>query len=391
MEHFFRNTFTLDRSVRIALALLSLSLLWLGLSAVWEVLLPFLLAGLFAYVMMPLVRILQKKLWVRNRGLAVLIVFVLFGGLVVTGLLYLIPEIEAEVSKTIEILRLHSGDKALLDLILPDQAKAFISKNFNFDQLSKALSPNLIADTTQTIWNQVSGIISGTLSVFSWSLVFAMGLIYFIFIMIDFEGLVHGSLRLVPEGWRATVHGVLKEIDYYMNSYFRGQALIALSVGILCTIGFNIIDLPMATALGVIIGLLNFVPYMQALGVPPLALMAILQAAQTGQNVALCLVLAFGVLVLVQILQETILVPRIMGSSMGMRPSLILLSLSIWGYLLGFFGMLIALPATMALYSIYMRFVLRDEAYIEAIDRKMKARQGSNKPSDTQEQQTSAQ
>lgn len=391
MEHFFRNTFTLDRSVRIALTLLSLSLIWLSLSALWEVLLPFLLAGLFAYVVMPLVRFLQTRLWVRSRGLAVLIVFLLFVGLVILGLLYLIPEMEAEVSKTIEILRLHSGERSLLDSILPEQIKEFINQNFNLNQLSSALSPDLIADTTQTIWNQINGIVRGTLSVFSWSLIFAMGLIYFIFIMIDFEGLIHGTLHLVPEGWRPTIRGVLKEVDYYMNNYFRGQALIALSVGVLCTIGFNIIDLPMATALGITIGILNFIPYMQALGIPPLALSAILQAAQTEQNVAVCLLLAFGTLFIVQIIQETILVPRIMGSSMGMRPSLILLSLSVWGYMLGFFGMLIALPATMALYSIYMRFILRDEAYIEIIDRKMKAHKEKYKGNESQEKSASAQ
>ena len=81
-----------------------------------------------------------------------------------------------------------------------------------------------------------------------------------------------------------------------------------------------------------------------------------------------------------------ILVPRIMGQTMGMRPSLILLVLSIWGYLLGFFGMLIALPLTMFIYSIYMRYVLQDEDYIEKMrlqEEKRQAKHNRHKKSQT--------
>ena len=154
-----------------------------------------------------------------------------------------------------------------------------------------------------------------------------------------------------------------------MNSYFRGQALIALSVGILLSIGFSIIGLPLAIILGIFIGLLNFIPYMQALGIIPLGLAAVLMAIQTNSSVWGSLALAYGVLMIVQVIQDMILVPKIMGGRMGMRPSLILLALSVWGYLLGFFGMLIALPGTMALYSIYMRYVVEDKSYIDRMDK----------------------
>ena len=210
---------------------------------------------------------------------------------------------------------------------------------------------------------------SSTLSAFSWGLVFVMGLVYLIFIMIDFEGLARGVINLFPKSGRPIVYGILKEVDYYMNSYFRGQALIALSVGILLSIGFSIIGLPLAIVLGICIGLLNFIPYMQALGIVPLGLAAVLMAIQTNSSVWVSLALAYGVLMIVQIIQDMILVPKIMGGSMGMRPSLILLALSVWGYLLGFFGMLVALPGTMALYSIYMRYVVEDKNYIERMDK----------------------
>lgn len=378
-----KQPFTLDRTVRLLLGLMITALVLIFLTLVWEVLLPFLLAGIFAYVVMPLVRFVQTRLYVRSRGAAVCIVFVVIGLVVFSGLSYLVPAIESEVSKTIQALQQYSGKEGLLDMIVPAHTLAEWRHTFRLGNIAHDLTPERIAEFTKTLWEQTSGIISGTLSVFSWSLVFAMGLVYFIFIMIDFEGLSRGVVDLFPRPMRSAVEEIGREMDYFMNSYFRGQALIALSVGVLCTIAFHIIGLPMATALGIFIGILNFIPYLQALGLLPLALSAILMGAQTGQNVFLCLLLAGGALLAVQVIQETILVPRIMGSSMGMRPSLILLSLAVWGSLLGFFGLLIALPMTMALYSLYMRYVLQDEAYIRMMDEKMKKRKGSPTPPPT--------
>lgn len=384
MEQFIRKPFTLDRTVRIvvivALALLLISMI----SAIWEVLLPFLLAGIFAYVVMPLVRFFQYKLGVRIRGLAVLLVFLLISAIITLNVVYLVPSIEQEFEKTLEAISSYSAGRSLLEMLLPEWLLRNVKESLDFQELSALFSADNIVATSRTLWGQINGIVSGTLSVFSWGLVFAMGLVYFIFIMLDFEGLIHGLIRLFPKSIQQPVTDIFKEVDFYMNSYFRGQALIAMTVATLLSIGFNIIGLPMATAIGIFIGLLNFVPYMQALGILPLSLMATLMAAQTGQSVFFCFLLAFGVLMLVQILQDTLIVPRIMGQSMGMRPSLILLSLSVWGYLLGFFGMLIALPLTMSLYSIYMRYVLKDEEYIEELTEKLEPSiKEGNKPDQT--------
>ncbi|KGN86476.1 MULTISPECIES: AI-2E family transporter [unclassified Porphyromonas] len=371
MDHFLRKPFDLDRTVRIIFTtLVGIIFIW-AISAIWEVLLPFLLAGIFAYVMMPLVRFFQYKLRIRIRGLAVLLVFALIALVITLAVIYLIPALESEVSKTLEALSAYSQGQSILDMLIPDWLMSTLKESLNFQELSSHLSPESIVETSKTIWGQINGIVNGTLSVFSWGLVFFMGLLYFIFIMIDFEDLAHGLISLIPHSLQSPAKAALKEVDFYMNSYFRGQGLIALSVTVLLAIGFNIIGLPMATAMAIFIGLLNLIPYMQALGVIPLGLMALLMAAQTGQGVFFCLLLAYGVLLIVQVLQDTLIIPRIMGESMGMRPSIILLSLAVWGYLLGFFGMLIALPMTMSIYSLYMRYVLRDEQYIEEVDKKL--------------------
>lgn len=371
MDKFLKEPFTLDRTVRIALFVLCFFALISVVAAIWEVLLPFLLAGIFAYVMMPFVRFFQTTLRVRSRGLSVLLVFLLSFGLLTLGFLYLIPAIEQEIVKTIAALKLHSDGEGLLSKILPLEVVRMLQQQFNLRTFFEGLSMESIISAGENIFDKAGGLVSSTLSVFSWGLVFAMGLIYFIFIMMDMEGLAHGFVGMFPSSSRPVVYSIFREIDYYMNSYFRGQALIALSVAILLSVGFSIIGLPLAIVLGIFIGLLNFIPYMQAFGILPLGFAAILMGLQTGESVWVSLAMAYGVLLIVQIIQDSILVPKIMGVSLGMRPSLILLALAVWGYLLGFFGMLIALPATMSLYAIYMRYVLRDEAYIKLMDKKL--------------------
>lgn len=375
MFRFWDEPLTLDKLGRIGLGLVGITLLVSLVVAIWEVLLPFLLAGLFAYVMMPIVRFLQHKMHVRSRGLSVLIVFVLITLLFTAGFLYLVPEIEREVQKTLQALEIYNGKHGILEMILPESVLQYIREAVNLEAIGENLTPDKLGQMFSAFQEQAGGVISGTLSVFSWGMVFAMGLVYFIFIMIDFEGLGNGFIGLFPECSRSTIRSVFRELDYFMNAYFRGQALIAISVGVLVAVGFNIIGLPMATALGIFIGLLNFIPYMQAFGIPPMLLASVLMAAQTGENVLVCISLSILVLFVVQIIQETILVPRIMGATMGMRPSLILLSLAVWGVLLGFFGLLIALPVSMALYSLYMRYVLKDDAYIRLMDEKLKKRE----------------
>ena len=113
----------------------------------------------------------------------------------------------------------------------------------------------------------------------------------------------------------------------------------------------------MGIAMGLIIGLLNMVPYMQALGIPPCIILCLLQSAQTGQPVWWTLLMMAIVFVVVQSIQDMVLTPKIMGNVTGMSPAAILLSLSIWGALFGVIGMIIALPLTTLIISYYHRYI----------------------------------
>ncbi len=143
-----------------------------------------------------------------------------------------------------------------------------------------------------------------------------------------------------------------------MNKYFRGQGLIAFIVGVLFSIGFLIIDFPMAIALGMFIGLLNMVPYLQMVGFIPTIILALAKSAETGENFWIILLMALAVFAIVQTIQDAFLTPKIMGEVTGLNAAIILLSLSIWGSLLGMLGMIIALPITTLLLNYYQRYVV---------------------------------
>lgn len=382
MSHFFRREFTFDRIARMLVLSVLILLIYVAVQAIWSVILPFLLAGIFAYVMMPLVRFFQYTLRLRSRGLSVILTLLLLGAVVYLAVIFIIPSINAEIEKTLQVISGYSSGQDILTMILPRNIRNYLNGGLRWGNFSQQLSLEKILENVKLLLDQVGGIINSTLSIFSWGLVFLIGFVYFVFILLDFENLGRGFISLFPKTLRPTIRTISMDLDRYMNNYFRGQALVAMSVGILLSIGFNIIGLPLATAMGIFIGILNFIPYMQALGIIPLGLASLLMAAQTGENAFVCMLLAYGVLMIVQIIQDMIIVPRIMGQTMGMRPSLILLVLSVWGYLLGFFGMLIALPITMFIYSLYMRYVLQDEEYIEQMrlqEEKRKAKQSRRK------------
>ncbi|MGN1213949.1 MAG: AI-2E family transporter, partial [Bacteroidaceae bacterium] len=170
-----------------------------------------------------------------------------------------------------------------------------------------------------------------------------------------------GWLKLVPRRYQSFANTLFSDLKQGMNAYFRGQMLIAFCVGILYCIGFTIIDFPLAIPLGILIGVLSFIPYLHALGLIPAFILCVLKSAETGQNFWLVILSAALVFIIIQIIQDALLTPKIMGKAIGLPPFLILLSLSVWGFLLGIIGMIIALPLTTIIFSYYKRYISKTE------------------------------
>ena len=108
------------------------------------------------------------------------------------------------------------------------------------------------------------------------------------------------------------------------------------------------------------IGLMDLVPYLHTFALIPTVLLALLKAADTGQSFWVILIMALLVFIIVQLICDMVVTPKVMGKAMGLNPAILLLSLSVWGALLGFIGLIIALPLTTLLIAYYQRYVTKD-------------------------------
>lgn len=325
-----------------------------------SVLLPFFIAWLVAYLMYPAVIFTQNKLRIKNRALS--IILVLLGILVVitTASLFLVPPMVEEFAKLKDLLAdffIEGSRKAQI----PGTVAHFIQEHIDMKWIYNNLSSSNMSGTIKEIMSQMWSIISTSYNVIMWIVTGFIMLLYLFFILLDYEEIADGWVKLIPAKHQGTVLQLVNDVKFSMNQYFRGQALVAFLVGILFSIGFLIIDFPMAIGLGLFIGLLNMVPYLQIIGFIPTILLALLKAADTGENfwwICFCTLLVFCI---VQLIQDTVLVPKIMGKITGLNPAIILLSLSVWGSLMGMLGMIIALPCTTLLLSYYQRYIKQQD------------------------------
>ena len=368
MDTLFNKPFTFDRVMRIVFGIALISGLVYLVTLLRDALLPFLIAWLLAYMMQPFVKFFQYKLRLRSRILSIMALFVSMVLIITLLVVMVVPSITEEADKTIELLRTHDPGEGHIPFI-PQAWLDYLEANVDFTQLMDYLNKENLLKATKQIAPQVWSFLSNTFSVLlSVTMVFLI-MLYFIFILLDYEKIANGWPQLIPGKYRPFVEGLVEDVECNMNRYFRGQALIALCVGVLLAIGFKIIDFPLAVTLCLFIGVLNLIPYMQTIGIIPMLILALLRSAETGENFWIIFGLALLVLGIVQMIQDLFLTPRIMGKAMGLNPAIILLALSIWGTLLGFIGLIIALPLTTLCLSYYKRFILQDDQGAGMADR----------------------
>lgn len=359
MDTLFNKPFTFDRVMRIVFGIAVISGLLYLVTLLRNALLPFLIAWLLAYMMQPFVKFFQYTLKLRSRVLSIIALMVSLALVITLLVVMVVPSISAEAEKTIELLRTHDPGEGHIPFI-PQAWLDYLEANVDFTQLMDYLNKDNLLKAIKQIAPQVWSFLSNTFSVLLSITIVFMILLYFIFILLDYEKIADGWPHLIPGKYRPFVEGLVEDVEHNMNRYFRGQALIALCVGILLAIGFKIIGFPLAVTLGLFIGVLNLIPYMQTIGIIPMLILALLRSAETGENFWIIFGLALLVLGIVQMIQDLFLTPRIMGKAMGLNPAIILLALSIWGTLLGFIGLIIALPLTTLCLSYYKRFILQD-------------------------------
>ena len=363
MNSLFERPFTFDRVTRIVFSIVIIGVLLYLITVLRNALLPFLIAWLLAYMMQPFVKFFQYKLKLKSRILAIVAVIISASLIIRIAAALVVPSVAQEAERTLNLMRTHNPGEGHVPLI-PASWIEYLENNVDINQLMELLSRENIQNAIKQLAPKVWNILSNTFSIlFSITIIFVI-LLYFIFILLDYEKIANGWINLIPARIRPFAKGLADDVEQSMNRYFRGQSLIALCVGVLLSIGFKIVGFPLAVTLGLFIGVLNLIPYLQAIGLIPMVILSLLKSAETGQN--FWIIFGSGLLILgiVQCIQDLYLTPRIMGKAMGLNPAIILLSLSIWGTLLGFIGLIIALPLTTLCLSYYKRFILLEEDII---------------------------
>lgn len=356
MRAHFSRPFTLDRTVRLVLTIATILCGILLIKYLSPVLFPFCLAWFLAYMIYPFVSFLQNKLKIKSKGVSAGIVMVAILSIIGLIIYFLTPRFIDEAIKLKNFIANYTLEEGgaplshrweiLLQNIIKDYNLADLFSNNNFLDFIKSVSPHISSLLTSSF-----NITMGIFTVF-------ITLIYIFFILKDYKKITHHFGMLIPNKYRPFVLTLYHDMQEGMKQYYRGQVVVALSVGILYTIGFLIIDLPMAVTMGLLVGTLNLVPYLQVVGIPPCILLTLVHAAENGTSPWIHLLALFIVFVVVQIIQDGYLVPKIMGKRMGLNAAVILLSLSIFGMVFGFIGVIIALPTTTLIFSYYRRYIL---------------------------------
>ena len=353
---------TFDKFIRWTGIVLIIGAVLFATNYLSSVLLPFFIAWFFAYLLYPVVKFIENKLHVKVRALSIIIAILLAIGVIGGVIWMIIPPMIDQFDKLGDVLTkwLHQTTHTnnLTALI-----KDWIQENQG--QIEKFMKSKDFSDAIKSAMPKVFSVVGQTANIILSIIASMITLLYMFFILLDYETLTANWIRIFPKKSRPFWHELMKDVEREMNNYIRGQGMVALCMGIMFCIGFTIIGFPMAIGLGILIGIMDLVPYLHTFALIPTAFLAMLKAADTGQNFWLVFGLAFLVFCVVQIITDMVVTPKIMGKAMGLNPAILLLSLSVWGALLGFIGLIVALPLTTLLIAYWQRYVTREKPHYE--------------------------
>ncbi|MDN5348152.1 MAG: hypothetical protein PWP65_1716 [Clostridia bacterium] len=328
---------------RLALATLILAGALLFFYRVRQIFLPFLLGALLAYLLKPWAAYLEAKGLSRSAAILVLYGFTAIAAVPLA--VYVFPQLLRELNHfidqvpryTLEIQRLIDDfNERYQRLAIPVAFRRVIGETLgHFEALA--------LDGARAVGRAVMGLLSGAAS-----LILAPILAYYF--LRDRDLLARTAIHILPLSWREDFLGIWKEIDQVLTNFIRGHLLVSVIVGLLTGIGFNLIGLEYAVILGIVVGLADLIPYFgPILGAIPAVALALLESKWAAFY-------ALIVVLVVQQIEGSILVPRIIGDCVGLHPLTIIFVLLAGGELFGVLGLLLAVPVA-GIGRILLRFI----------------------------------
>ncbi len=357
---FLKPVINFDRFVRGLLFLAVITVLVLGLRWLSPVLIPFFAAWAIAWILAPLVNFFQNTCRLRSRVLSVLITLALLIGLGCAVAWLIIPPLIDGVTQIKDALLSYLASGHIRNVHLPEWLDHLMQQWLDQEKIQSMLrSDNLmktIRETLPHVWNMLVSTANLVMSLVG----AAFGALYLFFLLLDYDYYTTAWINWLPRAQRNFFRRLSEDLGRNMRGYFRGQALVALSNCVMFTLGFWIIGLPMPLGMGLFVGLISFIPYVQVVGFAPAAVLALMEMSDTGRSFWGLMALVLLVYIVVQVLQDTVFTPRIMGKIMGLSSAMVLLSLSIWSYMAGIIGLIIALPLTTIILAYYKRYILKE-------------------------------
>ncbi len=357
---FLKPVIDFDRFVRGLLFLAVITVLVLGLRWLSPVLIPFFAAWAIAWILAPVVNFFQNTCRLRSRVLSVLITLALLIGLASAVAWLIIPPLIDGVTQIKEALLSYLASGHIRNIHLPEWLDHLMQQWLDQEKIQSMLrSDNLmktIRETLPHVWNMLVSTANLVMSLVG----AAFGALYLFFLLLDYDYYTTAWINWLPRTQRNFFRRLSEDLGNNMRGYFRGQALVALSNCAMFTLGFWVIGLPMPLGMGLFVGLISFIPYVQVVGFAPAAVLALMEMSDTGRSFWGLMALVLLVYIVVQVLQDTVFTPRIMGKIMGLSSAMVLLSLSIWSYMAGIIGLIIALPLTTIIFAYYKRYILKE-------------------------------
>lgn len=341
-----------DRIVRLVIGVaISVALIWL-IRYLSDVLLPFFVACLIAYLLQPVAEFNRRLIHARGRVLSSIMTVVEITAVIALMVYLFLPTVIKETEELSRIIKsVVSGQRPVPEYYR--NVIVFVERYVNTDQLNATLRSMHIDQIVAKGTTLLEGSIDVILDTLEWLLT----LIYILFILMDYPQIVRGFKMIAPRRYRDRAMAVVRDVKSNLNHYFRGQGVVALCAMVLYCVGFSIVGIPLAVPMGLLVGILYMIPYFQYVTLVPVAVICFIYSL--GGTVEFLPELGKCILVYVvsQSVCDYIITPHIMGKEMGLNPAVILLSLSIWGSLLGIIGMIIALPVTALIMNYYERYI----------------------------------
>jgi predicted PurR-regulated permease PerM len=317
------------------------------------VLAPFIAGAILAYALNPGVDWVAARRFGRRRlprSVAVLVIMLLVAASILALVLVVVPVLRNELPLLYEKIPHFLGK--LNEFIGPQLHRFGIQLPVDSVGMSQLLSKHLAASGDEIWTAAITSAKAGGMAVLGWIGTFLLIPVVLFYLLLDWHALLRQAAGFIPRRWSATTARLAHEVDGLLAQYLRGQLAVMLALAVYYSAGLMLAGFDVALPVGILTGLLVFIPYLGfGLGLVLALIAAFLQFDGWYGLIAVAIIYGIG-----QVVESFYLTPRLVGERIGLHPLAVIFALMAFGQLFGFVGILLALPAS-AILSVAVKHV----------------------------------